>query len=294
MDKSDCAEQDLSSLSDIALLSLHSKILSLLHARGVLRTKNNPVGDYAEWRVANAFGMTLLPNSAAGADALDKDGKRVQIKARRVTPENPSRQLSVLRNYEQQDFDYLIAVIFNEQYAVTDAWQIPHAVIEKYVPHRDHVNGRVIILKGKILLDDAVTNVTSRLIADEISDGTPPETRIDSPAVPLLSTVELGGDSIPKALSEERLSRYIKAIGMECFVKYYPLFVDIRLSTVEVIERVYTGEGYTEKSCNNRVRKARKIIESGLGISALEKILASERIDDSVKRQAQDLIRRYG
>lgn len=63
MDKSDCAEQDLSSLSDIALLSLHSKILSLLHARGVLRTKNNPVGDYAEWRVASAFGMTLLPNS---------------------------------------------------------------------------------------------------------------------------------------------------------------------------------------------------------------------------------------
>jgi hypothetical protein len=33
---------------------------------------------------------------------------------------------------------------------------------------------------------------------------------------------------------------------------------------------------------------------SGLGISTLEKILASERVNDSVKRQAQNLIRRYG
>ena len=53
MDKPDCTEQDLSSLSAIALLSLYSKIRSLLHARGVLRTQNHPVGDEARWRVAN-------------------------------------------------------------------------------------------------------------------------------------------------------------------------------------------------------------------------------------------------
>ena len=54
----------LTSLSDIELLSLHSEILTQLRFRGVIRTKNNPVGDYAEWLVSNALGMTLLSNSS--------------------------------------------------------------------------------------------------------------------------------------------------------------------------------------------------------------------------------------
>lgn len=122
----------LNALNNLELLSLHSEILTQLRSRGVIRTKNNPVGDYAEWLVSNALGMTLLSNSSAGADAIDADGKKVQIKARRVTPDNPSRQLSALRNYEAADFDYLIAVIFDETYNILDAYKIPHEVIRDY------------------------------------------------------------------------------------------------------------------------------------------------------------------
>lgn len=75
----------LNALNNLELLSLHSEILTQLRSRGVIRTKNNPVGDYAEWLVSNALGMTLLSNSSAGADAIDADGLKVQIKARRVT-----------------------------------------------------------------------------------------------------------------------------------------------------------------------------------------------------------------
>lgn len=49
----------LTSLTHLELLSLHSEILAELHSRGVIRTKNNPVGDYAEWLVSEALGMIL-------------------------------------------------------------------------------------------------------------------------------------------------------------------------------------------------------------------------------------------
>ena len=82
-----------------------------LKNRGVLRTKNNPVGDYAEWLVSSALNLTLVKNSAAGHDAESSDGKKIQIKSRRITANNRSRQLGVIRNLEKNDFDELIAVI---------------------------------------------------------------------------------------------------------------------------------------------------------------------------------------
>ncbi|HDW2598736.1 TPA: hypothetical protein RLU61_004450 [Escherichia coli] len=45
----------LNALNNLELLSLHSEILTQLRSRGVIRTKNNPVGDYAEWLVSNAL-----------------------------------------------------------------------------------------------------------------------------------------------------------------------------------------------------------------------------------------------
>lgn len=153
----------LNALNNLELLSLHSEILTQLRFRGVIRTKNNPVGDYAEWLVSNALGMTLLSNSSAGADAIDADGLKVQIKARRVTPDNPSRQLSALRNYESADFDYLTAVIFDETYNILDAYKIPHEVIRDYARHSDHVNAHIVNLKGAILADPRVTSIKENL-----------------------------------------------------------------------------------------------------------------------------------
>lgn len=146
----------LNALNNLELLSLHSEILTQLRSRGVIRTKNNPVGDYAEWLVSNALGMTLLSNSSAGADAIDADGLKVQIKARRVTPDNPSRQLSALRNYEAADFDYLIAVIFDETYNILDAYKIPHEVIRDYARHSDHVNAHLTSRARFLLIPELV------------------------------------------------------------------------------------------------------------------------------------------
>lgn len=92
---------NLADLSISELLKLHAAAIDELKNRGVLRTKNNPVGDYAEWLVSSAFNLTLANNSAAGHDAESSDGKKIQIKSRRITENNRSKQLGVIRNLEK-------------------------------------------------------------------------------------------------------------------------------------------------------------------------------------------------
>lgn len=48
-------------------------------------------------------------------------GMRYQIKARRVHSAHRSRQLSTIRNLADQKFDYLIAVIFNDDFSILQA-----------------------------------------------------------------------------------------------------------------------------------------------------------------------------
>ncbi|WP_219852944.1 hypothetical protein [Stutzerimonas stutzeri] len=60
--------------------------------------------------VSPALNLTLAKNSAAGHDAKSSDGKKIQIKGRRITASNRSRQLGVIRNLDKNDFDELIAV----------------------------------------------------------------------------------------------------------------------------------------------------------------------------------------
>lgn len=49
-----------------------------------------------EWLVSVAFGLTLANNSSTSYDAISEPGKRIQIKARRVTAGNKSRQAPFL------------------------------------------------------------------------------------------------------------------------------------------------------------------------------------------------------
>ncbi|MFJ2491452.1 DUF6998 domain-containing protein [Pseudomonas iridis] len=154
---------NLANLQTKELLKLHSRVIEELRSRGVLRTMNNPVGDYAEWLVASALGLKLANNSAAGHDAESEDGKKIQIKARRVSTTNKSRQLGVIRNLDKCDFDELVAVIFSESYEVVEAVSIPHSVISEYSAHRSHVNGHVLNLRGKLLSDNRVRDIRAEL-----------------------------------------------------------------------------------------------------------------------------------
>lgn len=147
---------NLQEMSVENLLRLQSSVVDELKRRQVVRTKNNPLGDYTEWLVAKGLNLKLATNSSAGYDGIDENGLKIQIKGRRITPDNKSRQLSAIRNYEVVDFDYLAAVIFDENYNIIDAVLIPHEVIGDYATYRSHVNAHILILKGPILTDPRV------------------------------------------------------------------------------------------------------------------------------------------
>tara|TARA_R110002050_G_C8951445_1_gene513412 strand:+ start:558 stop:905 length:348 start_codon:yes stop_codon:yes gene_type:complete len=109
--------------------------------------------------VASALGLELQTNSKAGYDGISRDGLRVQIKGRRVTSKNGSRQLSAIRKYSDKDFDALAAVIFDESFDIVEALLIPHEVVGEYASYREHVNAHILILRGPILSDPRVQSI---------------------------------------------------------------------------------------------------------------------------------------
>lgn len=134
----------------LKLLENYSDIIIKLRDGGVLRSNNNPVADYAEYLVSKKFKLELTPNSNKSFDAIDlKTKKTYQVKSRRITRFNNSRQLSVIRSL---NFDFLIAVIFEENFKVREAYKIPKSIIKPpYTRFSKHQNGHILILKGDIL-----------------------------------------------------------------------------------------------------------------------------------------------
>jgi len=163
---------ELSPLSVPEILRLHASAIAELRARGVVRTGNNPVGDYTEWLVAKALGLKLEANSSSGHDAVAPDGRRLQIKGRRVTPSNKSRQLGAIRNLAKQEFDELVAVIFDEEFGVLEAVVMPHAVVGELSAYRAHVNAHVLHIRGPLLTDPRVKSIRAELQA-AVGSGTP-------------------------------------------------------------------------------------------------------------------------
>jgi hypothetical protein len=154
---------DLSSYGTTELLSLHSEVLEELRVRNVVRSKNNPTGDYAEWLVSEKLGLKLVPNSSKGYDATDKRGRKYQIKGRRVTTGSNSPLLGAIRNYQQGDFDFLVAVVFEADWQVRCAAQVAHKDLEQFLTFRAHVNAHTMRFAPNLFQNRCVKNITDAL-----------------------------------------------------------------------------------------------------------------------------------
>lgn len=147
---------DLTSLSDLELTDLWAGAMRELHHRELIRSWNNPVADFAERLVAAHLELELASKSAQGYDATDADGLRYQVKSRRLTPENKSRQLGMIRKIELNEFDFLIAVLFTENLTVLEMWKIPHHVVVAHGRWVPTLNGHRVWVKGPMLEDPTV------------------------------------------------------------------------------------------------------------------------------------------
>lgn len=157
---------DLRAHHTMELLHLYADILEELRARGVQRSSNNPVADYGEWLVARALGLELSDNSKAGYDAVGSDGSTYQVKSRRLTKENGSRQLSTIRGMVDpavDPFDVLVGVLFASDFGVIRAASIPIAAVRPLARWQRHVNGHRFMLTDAVWLDPQVTDITAQV-----------------------------------------------------------------------------------------------------------------------------------
>ncbi|MFD2938770.1 DUF6998 domain-containing protein [Flavobacterium notoginsengisoli] len=151
---------ELKKLTEKELMRLNSEIMDELKARKIIRTRNNPIADYCEWYVAKKFKWNLQISSNSGFDAIDSKNLRVQIKCRTLINGKGTKQLGVIRKLNDDTFDYLIALLFDENTEVIKGYKISKELIRKYSKYNKHQNGHILNLKGNLLTDEKLEDIT--------------------------------------------------------------------------------------------------------------------------------------
>ena len=148
-------------MSELELLQTHGAVIAELRRRGVVKTENNPIGDYTEWLVCDRLGLQAQGNSQAAFDAADPQGVKYQIKGRRSS--GNSVQFSSIRQLEDHGFDFVVAVVFREDYSVRLAVKIAYDAVPQLARYRAHTNGHNLILTDKAVERDGVEDITHLL-----------------------------------------------------------------------------------------------------------------------------------
>jgi hypothetical protein len=147
------------------LLKAYGSILDELRRREIVRSSNNPLSDYAELLFCKTLGWNRENNSASGHDATDELGNRYQIKARRLTRYNSSRQMSAIRNLDKTPFDQLAGLLVDDGFQVLRAAIVPVTVIRERSVHVAHTNSWKFLLRDDVWAMPGVRDVTAEVRA---------------------------------------------------------------------------------------------------------------------------------
>ena len=149
-------------LSVFDLMRLHRQTLYELLRRGVVRTLNQPQGDWAETLVKVAYDGQLAAKSEKGYDVLTPDGTRLQVKARALDHHNVgSNTTSFFRSWE---FDAMVIVLLDpNDLSVARAAELPLEAVYDKARYVEHVNGHV-LSPNDALMSEGI-DVTDRLRA---------------------------------------------------------------------------------------------------------------------------------
>lgn len=157
------AKFNLQGLGNHKILSLYAEIIEELGQRGLTRSKNNPVADYAEHLVCKAFLLVPAEKSAKGYDAIDASGKKYEIKSRRYSAGSKPTRFSAIRDLENHHFDILVAVLFSQDFTVKRGGVIFYDVIRKIAFRQEHVNGWILPIRESLWSADGVLDITMKL-----------------------------------------------------------------------------------------------------------------------------------
>jgi len=140
------------------LFESYNDVLEELRDLKVIRSTNNPAGDYGEYLAEHKLGLMQTPKSSKGYDLTDSNGKKYQVKTRRLSRHNKSRQLGGFRDLDEKLFAYCLAIILTEDFKLAEMWQIPHDIICKYAKDTSRGFKRV-MLQGQILRENKVVKL---------------------------------------------------------------------------------------------------------------------------------------
>ncbi|MBF6145480.1 MULTISPECIES: DUF6998 domain-containing protein [Nocardia] len=159
-------EIDLAKLTVPDLLRLWADSMAELRSRDLIRTGNNPVGDLAEAIAYAHYGGERGSFSQKGWDIRTPEGERIQVKGMRRTPNNKRSNLSAIRD---TDYDTLLAVIFDENFNLADAFTMPRQAVEAAFPHRAYINGIIPRLSKSLMTSGQIARIDLQPAYDRIS-----------------------------------------------------------------------------------------------------------------------------
>jgi len=154
-------EGDLVGLSTRDLLRVYASVLDELLARGIVRTRNAPIGDVAEHVVALAYEGELAPRSEKSWDVRAADGSLLQVKSRVLYPETLKSQVfSVFRSF---DFDACVFVLFDGRHLdIHQAVEVPRESVVLLARRSEWVAGSRIRVSANLLAAPGARDITDR------------------------------------------------------------------------------------------------------------------------------------
>ena len=140
------------------LLSQYAQILAELRIRGVVRTANAPLGDYAEHMALRVYGGSLAQNSAKSYDLTTDNGRRIQVKARTVSAStSASAVFSVFRSF---DFDVATLLVLDSRtYALKWAREMAPDHVKEASRWSAHVRGHLLSIRDAEKTGEDVTEL---------------------------------------------------------------------------------------------------------------------------------------
>jgi len=160
----DRVPRPLAHASTPELLSQYAQILAELRMRGVVRTSNAPLGDYAEYMATAAYGGTLATNSAKSYDLIASDGRRIQVKARTLSATtSPGEEFSAFRSFE---FDTATLLALDARtYAVKWAAEMAPDEVREASRWSAHVRGHLLPIRAAAKNGTDVTHLFASFVA---------------------------------------------------------------------------------------------------------------------------------
>lgn len=137
---------DPRALSVRQLLASGVAIIDELLRRGVVRTRNSPLGDLAETIALRAYGGTLAANSEKSYDLTTAQGRRIQVKARLVDPaDRRSQNFSAFRSW---NFDAALFLLFDSaSYDLLWARELTVEETKAIARRVEHTNSSAIVIR---------------------------------------------------------------------------------------------------------------------------------------------------